>query len=331
MTMNMVAWIVILMAAFFCEPAASQAALPVVSSYGNCRWADNGNGTITASLTINYNEAKKGLGFSPSFITRGVMAWGYGSDGHAKIVPWALSANVELDGVGYDQRWDNTQAVGGLLGSFLGGSNHSWINAAAFSANVTITFKSGGWQGLTVEAGNVGADLFESVYTFYLEQTGAAYLYPGSDGGGCEVVDPVNPPKPPLTILMSAPDWDLGELPTGHGEKRFTAAADQLCFWYSGSTGNGAAVVVDAESQNGVINYQYRLKALADPTQVIPYTVTLNAGSYDINLPNRVRLPIVLNASGRTCFTSVFHTEVSPGQKSGDYSDVLTFTVVSFT
>ena len=128
---------------------------------------------------------------------------------------------------------------------------------------------------------------------------------------------------------MAAPDWDLGELPEGNGEKIFPSSSDQLCFTYSGTAVSGKQFVINAGSANGVVNNRYRLKNLKDATQLIPYSLTLDSGTSNVSLPNASNKALPLNSSGRTCFVPTFKTTVDPTVKSGNYSDVLTFTVVT--
>ncbi|MBI0329854.1 hypothetical protein [Burkholderia plantarii] len=330
------AWIVILAVCQFCQPVSAQSMFKqsVVDSYGNCTWRENGDGTKTASLIINFKAAtRENLGGGTSLHSRSLMALAYDKDGKSYSNSTAdgyLHATEKMNGVGSDYGMLVTYTEWpGVIDFKINGRrpDDAWHNANAFSASVEITFRGEQWRAISVTAGNVGYFL----KGFSQEQTGAAYLYPDSDGSGCEVVPPIHPPKPPVTIRMSAPDWDLGELPVDHGEKRFTAPADQLCFSYSGLSGGGVDVVVDADSQNGVVENQYQLKALADPTQVVPYSVALNDGNTEFVLPNRARSAIQLSSSGRTCFAPTFRTYVRPLLKKGDYSDTLTFTVVTKT
>ncbi|WP_141755025.1 hypothetical protein [Burkholderia plantarii] len=330
------AWVMIQAGCLFCKPVFAQSILmqPVVDSYGNCTWRDNGDGTKTASLIINFKAAtRENLGGGKSLHSRSLMTLAYDKDGQSYVnadFVSGFSARETINGVGSDYGMAVTYTDWpGVIDFKINGRrpDDAWHNANAFSASVEITFRGEQWRAISVTAGNVGYFLAG----FAQEQTGAAYLYPDSDGTGCEVVSPIHPPKPPVTIRMSAPDWNLGELPMDHGEKRFTAAADQLCFSYSGLSGDGVDVVVDADSQNGVVDNHYQLKALADPTQVVPYSVALDDGSVEFVLPNRTKSSIRLNSSGRTCFAPRFRTYVRPLLKKGDYTDVLTFTVVSQT
>ncbi|WP_246794306.1 hypothetical protein [Burkholderia perseverans] len=330
------AWVMILSGCLVCKPVSAQSMLKqsVVDSYGNCTWRENGDGTKTASLIINFKAAtRENLGGGTSLHSRSLMTLAYDKDGKSysnDISIGGFNAGEKINGVGRDYGLRVTYTDWpGMIDFKINGRrpDDNWHNANAFSASVEVTFRGERWRAISVTAGNVGYFLTG----FSQEQTGAAYLYPDSDGSGCQVVSPINPPKPPVTIRMSAPDWDLGELPMDHGEKRFTAAADQLCFAYSGLSGDGLDVVLDADSQNGVIDNQYQLKALADPTQVVPYSMALDDGSTEFTLPNQVKSSIRLNPSGRTCFAPTFRTYVRPLLKKGDYSDVLTFTVVSKT
>ncbi|ALK31938.1 hypothetical protein [Burkholderia plantarii] len=299
----------------------------LVYDYKNCTWQDDGY-QVRVSLVMDF---KRGLD-GPRVYTRsrGVVVWAYdknnspysfsSSDAMVGLNGWASARDTH--GISYD----------GLLAQAFIGDNHDWININPVAANILIIFPSRGkWRSVAVLAAEREFDSRGSFYDFQGEIKGAAYIYPDSDGGDCQVVSPVNPPRPPLTIRMSAPDWDLGELPVDHGEKRFTAAADQLCFTYSGLSGDGADVVVDADSENGTVANQYQLKALADPTQIVPYSVMLNDGTTEFTLPNQNKSEIKLNASGRTCLAPTFGTYVRPGLKKGAYTDVLTFTVTTKT
>ncbi len=128
---------------------------------------------------------------------------------------------------------------------------------------------------------------------------------------------------------MTAPDWNLGELPEGNGEKIFPNSSDQLCFTYSGTAVSGKQFIINAGSANGVVSNLYRLKNLKDASQLIPYSLTLDSGTSNVTLPNANKKALSFNSSGKTCFVPTFKTTVDPNIKSGDYSDVLTFTVVT--
>ncbi|MBI0328348.1 hypothetical protein [Burkholderia plantarii] len=281
-------------------------------------------------MTINFRD-ERSAPLWRQFSSRGLMVWAYDKDGNPQEIlgGGGFYANVKLNGDTYHEV-DRNQFVDGGRGTLLYGNKGDWANVNALAAYVSVTFQGTKWQSVSVMAAgryrNTATESFNIA-----EITGAAYIYPDSQGTGCEVVSPIHPPKPPVTIHMSAPDWDLGELPMDHGEKRFTDVADQLCFTYSGLSGDGIDVVVDAENQNGIVAHQYQLKDLADPTQIVPYNLVLSDGITDFTLPNQRNSTIKLNASGRTCLAPTFRTYVRPMLKKGTYSDVLTFTVTTKT
>ncbi|KVN28522.1 hypothetical protein WJ63_12275 [Burkholderia pyrrocinia] len=148
-------------------------------------------------------------------------------------------------------------------------------------------------------------------------------------GGNCQVIDPTKPPPPAIGINVTAPDWNLGELPEGDGEKVLSSSSDQLCFTYIGAATSGKQFIINAGSANGVAGNRYRLKNLKDATQLVPYSLTLNSGTSNVPLPNASNKSLSLNSSGRTCFVPTFKTTVDPTVEAGDYSDVLTFTIVT--
>lgn len=143
------------------------------------------------------------------------------------------------------------------------------------------------------------------------------------------VIDPVKPPPPSIGISVSAPDWNLGELPGGDGEKTLSGSADQLCFTYMSEAISGKQFIVNASNANGVVSNRYRLRNVSDASQFVPYSVILDSGSSKVSLPNTNNAAIPLSSSGKTCFVPTFKTSVGTSAKEGDYSDVLTFTVVT--
>jgi len=130
-------------------------------------------------------------------------------------------------------------------------------------------------------------------------------------------------------MSMTAPDWNLGELPEGDGEKVFVNGADQLCFTYTGAAVNGQDFVINASSANGEAGNRYRLRHAEDASQFVPYNVELANGSSIVSLPNKTNMAVPFGGGGRTCFVPTFKTTVSPDLKEGDYSDVLLFEVIT--
>lgn len=288
------------------------------NGYSNCSWIDQGDGTSSISVTISY-KAINGHLAGWSFISRGLLISSYDKNGVAgPSVNFIDKSNVIMEG-----RAANAVFSVSSYSMYYGG----WGQRDAFSTKAVIRIsndKLTDWPAVAVRAGNYtnGDDVAEI--------TGAAYIARGDRDGICRVIkDPTTPPPMPIAMTMSAPDWNLGELPEGNGEKIFPNSSDQLCFTYSGAAVSGKQFVINAGSANGVVNNRYRLKNLKDATQLIPYSLTLDSGASNVSLPNASNKALSLNSSGRTCFVPTFKTTVDPNVKSGDYSDVLTFTVVT--
>ena len=202
-----------------------------------------------------------------------------------------------------------------------------WNNHDAFSPKLRITINNAAiadWPAIAVRAGNyTNGDDFGEIM-------GAAYIARGDKNASCRVItDPGNPPPMPIAMTMSAPDWDLGELQEGDSTKTFANSSEQLCFSYSGASTSGKQFIINAGSANGISGNRYRLKNAKDSTQIVPYSITLDSGISTLTLPNAVNKGISFNSSGRTCFAPTFATSVNSKLKGGDYSDVLTFTVVT--
>ncbi|WP_175818742.1 hypothetical protein [Burkholderia sp. BCC0419] len=201
-----------------------------------------------------------------------------------------------------------------------------WKRDEAFIADVEVVIDNSvvsDWPALSIRAGNFtgGADVAEIKGVAYLGRFGTA--------SNCIVIDPEIPPPPPIEINMTAPDWNLGELPDGDGEKVLSTNADQLCFTYRGIAVSGKKFVINASNANGIVGNRYRLKNVKDASQLIPYDVTLDSGSSTLHLPNTNKAALSLDSSGRTCFFPTFRTTVDRSLKDGDYNDVLVFTVVT--
>ncbi|PQP16281.1 hypothetical protein C5615_20045 [Burkholderia cepacia] len=199
-----------------------------------------------------------------------------------------------------------------------------WLFKTEATADVEVVLDNKyfrDWPAVSIRAGNYTSrdDVGEI--------TGAAYVGPGTNGT-CQVVDPVKPPPPPISINVTAPNWNLGELPRGDGEKSFTNSTDRLCFAYSGAAVNGRKFVINASSANGVVNNRYLLKNLTDASQTVPYSLRLS-GTNTVSLPNAGNTAISFDATGTTCFVPTFKTSVDRLVKDGNYNDVLTFTVVT--
>jgi len=300
----------------------------VISSYGSCNWSNNGDGTSTISLSFNYKDAAGRLGVPGAyFMSRGLLIYTY--DANGKLLPSSKAANyVAINGDKTKGAFTGSNYI--MYYNTFSGMDSPWRNRAAFVANVEIQINNSviaNWPAIAVRAGNytnkddVG------------EVTGAAYLSKlGSSS--CTVLDPnIPPPKPPPAIVidMAAPDWSLGELPRGEYEKTLSGVAQQLCLTYSGDTPSAIArrFVIDATSENGTSGGKFFLKNVANANQKVPYSITLDSGVDKFDVPNRIAGGITLNKGSRTCFVPTFKTSVDPTVDTGNYSDVLSFTIIT--
>ncbi|MCF1369859.1 hypothetical protein LH704_18090 [Burkholderia cenocepacia] len=139
----------------------------------------------------------------------------------------------------------------------------------------------------------------------------------------------VKPPPPPISLNVNAPDWNLGELYQGENIKKFSSVKEQLCFTYTGTAVSEKSFIINASNVNGIASNTYRLRNLNDSSQLVPYSVTLDSGSSTVSLPNMSNAALSLDSSGKTCFVPTFKASVGSSVKEGNYSDVLTFTVVT--
>lgn len=203
-----------------------------------------------------------------------------------------------------------------------------WKNRSPFVANVEVVLnnsKIADWPAIGIRAAN--ATVYDQMT---LEPTGAAYISRDGVNNPCTILnDPFTPPVSPTAIKITAPDWNLGELPRGAAKKTFSRVAEQLCFTYAGPDVSGKSFIINAGNANGIVNGLYQLKNLSDSSQVVPYMVTLDSGSSKLTLPNNDNVARSFDTSGKTCFVPSFWTAVAKDLKEGDYNDVLTFTVVT--
>ncbi|MCA7936089.1 hypothetical protein [Burkholderia cepacia] len=294
---------------------------PLSNGYGACSWQDNGNGTSTISLTIDYKKVA-GHTVGRIFASRGILVYTYDSNGVMRASSKAAQT-VRINGAAHRYIYEGNGYA--MYYASVGPTN--WLNEEPFIANVSILISNSvikDWPAIAIRAGNFtwGDDVGEI--------KGAAYLSTLGGNGACKVLDPTVPPPPPppaITIAVAAPDWDLGELARGGAvEKTLARPADQLCFTYSGVAGT-QNFVIDAQSQNGIAANRYLLKNVSNASQTIPYDLTLDSGTASFTVPNTAKRPIALNKDNRTCFVPTFRTWIDSTVKVGDYSDVLTFMI----
>lgn len=296
----------------------------VVSRYSDCYMFDNGDGTSTAGVNFHYNEANPSRLGNATFYSRGVMFYSYDKLGK----PHNVKANTVYLGA--------TESLGVFKGQdylmYYGGSVQTaakppWNNKGAGALQATLTFSNTlikDWGAVSVRAGNFTSS--DDVG----EITGGAYISVDNESGSCKLlVDPTKPPPPPISITVNAPDWDLGEIKRGEQNIPFSASKDRLCLNYSAADVASKQFIITASSQNGEVNNQYRLKNQDDDAQIIPYQLALDSGSQQLTLPNSANKSLPLEAGGTTCFMPTFTTFAPKNIEKGDYSDVLTFNIVS--
>ncbi|TDS89592.1 hypothetical protein [Erwinia rhapontici] len=289
----------------------------VASGYSNCRIYTNSGGISTAEVDISYKDAAGRLG-SARFMSRGLLFYTYSKSGMPiNIKPTAFS----LGGV---KGYGSYIGVNYLMLSSVN-AGVPWITDTALTRTASIDFQTSvlnDWPAVSIRAGNfTSGDDVGDLKSAYISR---------DSGGGCEMItDPTQPPAPTLAITFTAPDWELGEIKTGEQVIPFSASVDQLCLTYSSVGVNGKQFIINASSGNGTVNNQYQLKNIQNMTQSIPYTLTLNSGSNTITLPNSSLTALPLLSSGKTCFLPTFRTFAPKGIKKGDYSDVLTFNIVT--
>ncbi|MGN7982209.1 hypothetical protein [Burkholderia sp. 22313] len=311
----------------------------VINSYGACSWQNNGDGTSTISLVVNYRPITGNLGKTSTgelrpdtvFNSRGVMVYTY--DGEGRMNPSSATAKyVVMNGTRHSKYYDNHVTY--VMYYALDGQKPAkplpgWDNKGAHSATIEVLVDNSvikDWPGIAIRAGNytTGDDVGEI--------TGAAYVSSIGSGSSCKVIDPeIKPPQPPAAIMVDAvvPDWNLGELPRGDGEKTLAGVAEQLCFTYTRKDEGYRSFVINATSENGILDNRYLLKNTSKPSQTVPYDLTLDSGSARFALPNTAGSPVQLNQGNRTCFVPTFRTSVGSGADAGDYSDVLSFTIIT--
>ncbi len=294
------------------------------NGYSACSWHDNGNGTSTVRASIDYKESSGHTG-GEEFQSRGILIYTYDKNG-ALNKDNAIARSVTLNGK--PSYYKPYKGKDYLMYSNSAWGNNPWKYTSQFIANIEAVIDNSivsEWPALGIRAGNYTsrADVGEI--------TGAAYIsrFGNFGDGSCKVLDPTNPSPPIVAINVTAPDWNLGDLQLGDYEKVFANGADQLCFTYSGAAVSNKNYIINASNANGVVNGRYRLKHLNDASKTVPYNVKLDGGTSTLSLPNASNAAVPLSSSGKTCFVPTFTTTVDELAKSGDYSDVLTFTVVT--
>ncbi|WP_174908937.1 hypothetical protein [Burkholderia diffusa] len=293
-----------------------------VGAYSNCRWVDLGSST---QVSVDISFIGEFAGTAPR--SRAIYVYRYDKNGTP--APFGRDTiTASKDGSPGETVLYHAKYTG-----FASRANNAWLNPKVHTATFTVSIDSAqltDWPAITIQGGTFAPDVLME----FVDMKGGVYVHRVGTTSNCTVIsNPTVPPPVPIEISMNAPDWNLGELSRGTSEKILSNISDQLCITYAGTAVNGKKFVVSATGSNGAIGNRYQLQNSADPSQRVPYSITLSGGmsGIPIQLPNVGNEAISLDSSGRTCFVPTFTTMVDENVEPGTYTDVLTFTVVTKT
>lgn len=296
----------------------------VINGYSNCYITDNKDTTSTAFITIDYKSTDGRLG-GMKFYSRGLMFYSYNSSG----VPSNNTAMlVKLGDVITANAFRGNGYVMYYSGNNYDPGPYPWSATGPFSAVAEVIFQNkllDAWGAVAIRAGNFtsGDDVGE--------KSGAAYISVGNGAdyrSSCKIIiDPIHPPEPDIEIVVTAPDWELGEIKSGNQSIPFNNSRDWLCLKYSDITVAKKQFIMTASSHNGEVGNQYQLKNQDDASQSIPYHLILDSGSQQLIMPSVTNKSLPLEMGGKTCFMPIFKTAAPKDIEKGDYSDVLTFNI----
>lgn len=292
----------------------------VFSDISNCKVTTIGNNTWKATFSVNWLEmptiVPTGWGMR---ISRGFLIFQYASNGKA-INTYLPSANITMNGsipAGDQGRFT-------LGNSYLTYGGIGWSSFSTHSADVVVN--------VTRADVAIVAMYPTNFYTngVIFEKAGAVYFTVSQTTSKCQLLTTPNTPPMIVNLTMNAPDWDLGEIATGQQQKVMTNNADRLCISYLSTESAGKDFIVNATNANGIVNNRFILKHSLNPTNTLPYTLTLDSMGKRILLPNTDNSSIRFEDSGnQTCFTPTFDLYGSDNQEIGDYTDVITYEIVT--
>ncbi|MFC0226302.1 hypothetical protein [Serratia aquatilis] len=297
----------------------------VASGISNCSITKTGSDSWKVALSLNW-LAIAGTPPVASFeqrTGRGFLIFQYDSNGKA-IKAYFPAADITMNGytpTGYNE--GNFSSVNGYL--TYGFSNSAgWNNYEPHSASVVANIKHADVAIVAMIPANVYK------YGMVYDQAGAVYFAAAQATSACQLMDNPNAPPVMVNLTMNAPDWNLGEIATGKQKKVLTNTADRLCISYLSTESSGKDFIVNATNANGIVNNRFVLKHSLNATSVLPYTLTLDNMGKQILLPNINNSTIRFDGSGnQTCFTPTFDLYGSDDQELGDYTDVITYEIVT--
>ncbi|TDS89593.1 hypothetical protein [Erwinia rhapontici] len=284
----------------------------VAYGYRDCQMVDNGNGTSTVKAVVKF-KTSSGRTNNLQFLGRGVLFYNYSSSG---VLVSVRPNSAFMDGL--------------KLGNYSGDDYIVLYNVGLkgmpFDAEFKIIFNNSiveSWPGVVIRAANVTVG-----FTDVADITGGVYI--SRNSVTCQTIsDPTHPPARDIILTVTAPDWDLGEIKSGEQVIPLSASSEKLCMRYNGGGAARRLFIVTASSKNGTVNNKYQLKNIQDNSQSIPYQLTLDSGTSKVDLPNNSFSTLQLLEDRTSCFLPTFRTFAPEGIKNGDYSDVLTFNVVT--
>lgn len=303
----------------------------IVDRYSDCRISYRGEGiakTMILEATIHYrvvdDEALGNRNGNVKFNSRALVLYAFDKNGQPNAFNIFKGWLEEQPGIIVSYSGGRTSSMRGLT--------RPWLEQQPLVARARIEFLTrdtrAGLRSLVFSGGNYVTESKQYLHT--LPDRLGVYFSIGPEYEGCRVVDPNQPlPPPDIVMTVNAPDWDLGEIRRGEQTFPFSASSDQLCLTYSDTQTKGQAFIVNATSQNGELDNRFQLKQLQDDTQSIPYQLLLDSGTQQLQLPNAALKSLPLNNGDKTCFMPTFKTFAPQTTKKGDYSDVLTFTIVT--
>lgn len=295
----------------------------VVSGFSNCTVTKTGSNAWQASFSIDWLEmsATPPLPNWGSRTGRGFLIFLYDSSGKA-IKTYLPRDDISMNGY----------RPGGAEGNFTYGNSYlaygfsnGWDSFSSFSANIAVQIK----QAKVAIVAMYPINVYSGARSVY-EQTGAIYFALSQATSNCQLMTNPNTPPVIVNLTMNAPDWDLGEIATGQQQKVMTNNADRLCISYLSTESAGKDFIVNATNANGIVNNRFILKHSLNPTNTLPYTLTLDNMGKQIRLPNTDNSSIRFEDSGnQTCFTPTFDLYGNDDQELGDYTDVITYEIVT--